>query len=511
MGFDLSSAKPVAAFDLSTAKPVDSADAPDKPSRQSYGLRVSQAGDAFDKAAGPGFWNSIGNTAAAAMDVGTHMATGLAGDLLGAGTSLVTQNPQRGAAVRSAVSDWGAPTTEAGKAADQYVGALGSPLANLLNRPVSALEDSGHPILAQGARAAEDVVPFAGPKLLGGASRLIPRIAAAMTPEVAEASNAGLKLTPQQGGGALGQAAQSLTGSAKLERSLSIKNAPQVNKLGAQEIGAPDLSDTSIANAKKPANAVYAQAKQAGPVALQPQDFQNVKVPGTLQDPAVQALQNHYSNMGQISAADLVADMRKLRADAPKNIKAPNSPSQNDLGWAQKAAADGLESALDRQLQALGPNAPVSITDFRNARVQLAKIHSVEDAMDGPNLSPKELAKQLGRNAPLSGNLKTIANAYNNFDRSLQDVSRIRDAGPFGALDTSVLALSGFKHPLGAAAVLAKPIIRSALSSDFYQKFGIRNAPVLSPAISGLLNTGGKVSPASALSLWGPQQPGLLQ
>lgn len=506
---------PVPADDL-PASIVPADDLPDAPAqaaaaKPSYSQRVSQAGDAFNKAAGPGFWNSLGNTAGAALDVGTHMATSLAGDIAGAGTSLLTQNPQRGAAVRTSIADLGAPSTAAGKAAEQYVGALGSPIADLLNKPVQALDNAGHPILAQGARAAEDVIPFAGPKALGALSRAIPKSAATLTPEVAEATNAGLSLTPQQAGGPLGQLAQGLTGSAKLERSISLKNAPQINKLGAQAIGAPDLSDASIDKAKQPALNVYAKAKTAGPVQLQPQDFSKVQAPGTLQDPAVQALQNHYASMGSIDANDLVADMRQLRADAPKNIKAPFDPSKNALGWAQKAASDALENALGRQLQTMGPSAPVSLGDFQQARMQLAKIHSVEDAMDGPNLSAKELAKQLNRNAPLSGNLRVIGNAYNNFDRSLQDVARIRDSGAFGALDTPILAMSGLKHPLVAASILAKPVVRAALASKAYQALGIRNAPVISPAIGGLLNAGSRVSPGASLPLLGQPPQGLLQ
>lgn len=501
MPFDLSSAQPVSSgFDLASAKPVQ---AP-----TSYSDRVAQTGAAFDKAAGSGL-GGIARTGLAAGENALSMLTAIPADVTGAATSMLTQNPARGASVRSAMTYQ--PKTDIGKAGQDYIGSLVSPLASLMNKPVQALNDSGHPILAQGAQAAEDVVPLAGPKLLGAAAKFLPKAGAGLAPEVTDATNAGFKLTPQQAGGPLGQALQSLTGSAKLERSVSLKNAPQVNKLGAQELGIPDLSDASLTQAKAPAIATYTKAKTAGPVQLLPQDFASVQAPGTLQDPAVQALQAHYANMGTIDASDLVADMRKLRADGPKNIKAPNAPSQNDLGWAQKAASDALEGALDRHLQAMGPAAPVDINDFRNARVQLAKVHSVEDAMDGSNLSAKELAKQLNRNVPLSGNLRTIAQAYNNFDRSFQAPSGIRDSGPFGALDTSVLGLSGGGHPLAAASVLAKPLVRAALASGPGQALSIRNAPLLSPAIAGLLQATGKASPG--LSLMGNQQPrgGLLQ
>lgn len=439
----------------------------------SYDDRVSQAGAAFDQAAGSGL-GGLARTAGAAGEDALSMFSGLGGDLAGALTSVLTQNAAKGNAVRNAVTYQ--PRTQAGKAGLNYLGALASPLTGLMNMPIQALQNSGHPILAQTARAAEDVAPFALPELRG----------AKLSAEVQQATDAGLRLTPQQAGGALGRMVQSLAGSAKLERALSLKNAPVVNKLAAEAIGTPDLSDAAIDAAKGQANAVYDQAATSGTVALKPSDFSSVKTAGTLKHADVQALQDHFSNMGTIDANDLIADMRQLRAEGPKNIRAPNAPAQNALGWAQKAAADGLEKALDRHLQGLGAQSPIDIADFRNARQQLAKIHSVQDAMEGPNVSARALNKQLDRGVPLSGNLRTIANAYGNFDRSLQDVSKIRDSGPFGALDTSLLGLAGRAHPGVLAATIAKPFARSALASKAYQHFGIGGHALLPPSAGTL-------------------------
>lgn len=293
--------------------------------------------------------------------------------------------------------------------------------------------------------------------------------ASRLSPEAQAATNAGLKITPEQANaGLVPRVLQGFSGSAKLERSLSKENAPTVNALSAQEIGAKNLTPAAIRAAKAGPNGIYEAVRGTGSVALNPADFSSVNATGTLQDPAIQALQEHYGNMGSIDANDLVTDLRQLRAHASKNIKAPNAPAQNDLGWAQQHAADALEGALDRHLQSL-PNAPVSLQDFRAARQQLAKIHSVESAVRGPNVVPKLLAKQADRGVPLSGNLRTIANAYTNFDRSLQDVTKIRDSGPVNFADLAVGGLAALHNPLLATAMFARPLLRGALASDRFQ------------------------------------------
>lgn len=329
------------------------------------------------------------------------------------------------------------------------------------------------------------------------------------TPEVQAATNAGFKLTPEQAqSGFMGQAAQSLTGGAKLERMMSRKNAPVVNQLAADEIGVNGpLSNASIQQAKAAPNAVYDAASKTGQVALDPAKFAGVKAAGTLQDPAIQALQDHYATMGTIDAQDLLTDMRQLRAHAAKNIKAPNAPAQNDLGWAQQKASGALEDSLQDHLNGMGPQAPVTIDEFRDARTTLAKIHSVEDAFDGKNVSPKDLAKQAERRVPLSGNLRTIADAASNFDRSFQDVSKIRNSGPFSGTDPLLGAIAGLSHPAGWAAMLGPPAVRSMLASGAFQR-----AVVAGKGLPSMSVPGGLIGAGSSVPLLEAQQRrGLLQ
>lgn len=302
---------------------------------------------------------------------------------------------------------------------------------------------------------------------------------AASPPEVQAAQQAGFKLTPEQVGNApIGRAVQSLSGSAKLERSMSKANAATVNDLAAQEIGVTGpLTPMALEKARAPANEVYRAVSQTGKINTDAQFASDIAGVanrtgggsfGFDVPPAIERLKQGYGDVKSFDSADAVSKVRQLRADAVKNIKAINQPEQNALGYAQKGIADAIENQLERHLQGQGNG--ILFSAFRNARVQLAKIHSVEDALQGTNVSARSLAKQLDRGVPLSGNLKTIAEAASSFDRSFQDISKLRDSGPFGVLDLGYGAAAGLAHPAALSAVLARPLARAALASRPYQK-----------------------------------------
>lgn len=336
-------------------------------------------------------------------------------------------------------------------------------------------------------------------------------VTAAVNPSVAQATRIGVKLTPEQANSGIGgRVAQSLSGSAKLERDLSKLNAKAVNDVGANEIGlsadgrqpgAP-IAPSDITKAKEPHLETYDAAASAGDVPLQADDFSGVTTRGTLKNAAVEDLRAHYAKMENISAPDLLTDVAQLRADASKNIKAPFAPAQNQLGFAQRKMADALEGALGRKLDTM-ENPPVSLADFRAARQSLAKIHSVEDSLDDAgNVSARALNKQLDNNVPLSGGLKDVAETYGNFSRSMQDVAKIKDGGPFSVLDPAIAAVTGGPAALaghavlgpigGAAAMVARPIARAVMASDPYQRAFIQSAKApaagaMSPAYQAMV------------------------
>lgn len=360
-----------------------------------------------------------------------------------------------------------------------------SDLANMAGEKTSDV--TGSPFLGSAVNTGIQALPYAAGSFVKGSPAKAP---AALTPEVAQATNAGLKLTPEQAGGALGKITQSLTGSAKLERSISKQNAPTVNNLVAQDLSLPKLTQSAVAAAKAAPNAVYDEVAKLGKIGTDAQYQSDIgavanktgagsfafDVPKGIED-----LKSGYAGVQSFDAADAVAKVRQLRRDSSANIGARYNPEQQALGYAQRQVADALDDQLARFADQNGK--PGLMDRLTAARQQLAKINTAQRAMKGDNIVASRLAKQ----APLSGNMRVVANAYNNFDRSLQDVSKIRDSGPFGVLDLGFGAAAGLAHPGALSAVLARPLARGALASDAYQRYGIRGGQLPALTLQDLL------------------------
>lgn len=340
-----------------------------------------------------------------------------------------------------------------------------------------------------------------------------PRAAPRLTPEeqaIKNANAAGYKLAPDQAGGKIGSAVQGAAGSAVLERELSVKNAPITDSLAATEIGLPKgarITPQAIQQLKKQVSAPYAELSKTGKVVVDDAFRADVEKIADRSGSAsfaedtpaaIQKLKDIYSNKKGFDAGDAVAKIRSLRADASANIKARNAPEQNALGYAQQKLADALDQQLARHVKSQG------LTDlaerYAKARVQLAKIHSVEDALQGANVSAKRLSQQKARGIPLSGNLKLIADTYDAFDRVLQEPRKIRNRGPVSALDYIVGVGGAAYNPALAAAVLARPAARRLLATDTYQHSLVpkgENATPLGPRGPNKLAAPAAVAPQS--------------
>lgn len=147
------------------------------------------------------------------------------------------------------------------------------------------------------------------------------------------------------------------------------------------------------------------------------------------------------------------------------------------------------------------PVDPTLLARFRGARKSLAKIHSVEAALKagkGQAVSAANLAKQLQKGAPLSGDLRTIAESAQNFPRAFQDLDKIRNSGPLSMLPTygglGVTAIHPAAWPALAGAVLGPPTIRALLGSELYQRAALSPRVPWWYARRGLLNLGGKAA-----------------
>ena len=451
----------------------------------------------------PWTWHSLLGLPDAAASIATGTAGQVAGGLAGLGDLAWTRNAADAAQTVQRVEHalTYQPHTSGGQAVKHFVSLPFTALGAGANWTGGKVADvTGWPLAGALANAGIQGLPM----LAGGelpALRDTPTdVEPAVAPEVAAAREAGIKLTPTQAqapGGAIGRGIESLTGTAKLERALSRANAATVGRLAGEDIGVEGpLTRAALKDAKAAPNAVYSEVARLGNVPVDDvfrQQIAGIANPGggsfSFDTPAdIARLKEGYGSLKNFDAGDAVAKARQLRRDAGANIGARYNPMQQALGHAQRAVADALEDQIDRHLQASAkPGAPRNdlIDRYRQARVQLAKINTVEQALRAGKgqVSALNLAKQLDRGAPLSGNLRAVAEAAQHFPRALQDLSKIRDEGPLSALDLKLEGGLGILKPLAALKALPAfalpPVVRAILGSDLYQDaaFGPREAP----------------------------------
>lgn len=345
------------------------------------------------------------------------------------------------------------------------------------------------------------------------------------TPEVSAAMDAGYKLTPQQAGaGIVSRNVSAIASRPQLERELSRQNQKVTDAGARADIGmAPDtrITPATLNQAAAPHNAVYQaidDLDRYGPVQPTPdyrqaiQDVRNDSGSGGNfafdVSPRVTNRIQGYSQIPEFLPSEALARVKALRAEASK-AQNSNAYHPDALATARtnRGIADALEDELDRHVQALSqpvlgmPFTPVDpnlLPQLRNSRVQLAKINNIRDALDGPNVDASALKRARDHGAQLTGNLATAADAAENFDRSVQVPSKIRDQeiSYFDAALASGTGAAGIAsgHPvLGAgmlAAMFGRPVLRLGLKNSLYQKY-LRNPPQIPMAGVGAGLAGG--------------------
>lgn len=156
-----------------------------------------------------------------------------------------------------------------------------------------------------------------------------------------------------------------------------------------------------------------------------------------------------------------------------------NHPSLESVEGLRTTGARGAPTNLSIEI----PNMPKNnlLQRFRQARQNIAKIHSIEDALIGDtgHISAPQLVKQYERGVPLSGNTLTVAKVARDFPHVTKEYEKINNLQPVGALRAmfgggELLGGIATGHPgigaaVGATTLFAPPIIRRGLLSSAVQ------------------------------------------
>ncbi len=174
----------------------------------------------------------------------------------------------------------------------------------------------------------------------------------------------------------------------------------------------------------------------------------------------------------QFSSKAALQYLRELRKQAGSNLSGMNAadPAKQALGMAQREAASTLEDLIQRHLTASGKQ---DLADsFGAARRAIAMSHSVEKALNEStaNVVAGKLTQQLVKGKPLSGELETVARFGQAFPKAAKEVTEsMPGVSPLDwALAIGSSVASGHVAPL--AGVMARPGMRSALLSDWWQQ-----------------------------------------
>lgn len=429
MGFDLSTAKPAGGFDLSTAMPVDHAAAP-------------QEDDS-------GFLKGIKDALNETVRVGVKTITGLplmAGDFM---TGL------KNAGSKLTGGSGGSPYPS--DIYNQQLDEAFAPPTNTAGKSSEALSTLAASLFAP------------GPKTLPPTQLKAADAIKAAT--LAESNKAGYVVPPSLTNSSrfgLPKLAEGLGGKQQAMLEAVDSNQPVTNTLASQAIGLnPDAGITrdSLAAVRQEAAAKgYAPLRAIGDIpadaahkemlsGLSTNQRGAASIDPRLGDADITSLAEALDKPSFDSGAlvDAISAIRAKASDA-------YSSGKTTLGKAYKAAANGLESLIDRHLQAQGDTD--SLASFREARTQIAKTYNIEKALNDTtgNVSATKLAQQLRSGSlPASGdqNLVTAARFGQAFPKAARE-----SAGEAPAISPIDLYGSAASAAHTGGASLAIPVSR---------------------------------------------------
>ena len=348
----------------------------------------------------------------------------------------------------------GAATVPAAAAISGVMGALGpseSPTESVVNPLVAAAGGAAGQWVAQKADATRKAM---------GAGYVIPPA----------------DLKP----GMVAEAASGLSGKIKTAQVASQRNQAVTDTLARKAVGlsaADELTPDALNGIRAAAAAAgYDPIKSAGTVRT---DAAFVKA---LDDIAQtqQGASRSFPGLADNGVVDLVAKLKQPAFDAGDAIDATKvlraaadkayASGDKALGKANKDAAQAIEDMLDRHLSASGQSD--ALQAFREARQLIAKTYSLQSGLNGQtgSVSAQKLAAQLAKGKPLSGELRTIAEAGSAFPKALQTLKEAPKAT--SPLDWAVAlgsaASSGNALPLAMVGI--RPAVRNALLSRPVQR-----------------------------------------
>jgi hypothetical protein len=213
-----------------------------------------------------------------------------------------------------------------------------------------------------------------------------------------------------------------------------IENQKNANRLAQRDLGLQEdgrLDPVALEAARMPHNAVFDEVARALPTLRTDWELGNAAAaigearrtnPLLRSTASVEDVRDRLLSMEQVPTQDALDAIRSYRQDAGRLFRQTEVGGSGvgvleaeQAAFAYRAAADALESAIERQVGVLYPDL---LPRLRDSRTALAKSHNVEASLVGApgnyHVDPGQVAK-LGEKFPLTGWLKEIADFNNSF------------------------------------------------------------------------------------------------
>lgn len=292
----------------------------------------------------------------------------------------------------------------------------------------------------------------------------------------------------------LGDIAESFGGKAAVKQEMTQQNQQTTNALARKAIGLPEdapLSAASIDPLKREAWKAYQD------IAALPVTKSEPAIIGSIVDEGGKPLINTPAKVG-FNPKQALEDLKQLRFDAKAQFNFYNrslNPEALTKAKELQAAADALETKFEDYAAGLGK--PGLVDALQQARVQLAKIGTVERALNDANgdVSARVLGRLADKGAPLTNELKTIGQFNNAFPKFMGEGAKSPASGVSytNLLSSPLLGLLGHSTlgpggALLAGAPFARGGMRSLLMTQAMQKTPQYTVPMLTKA-------GGQITP----------------
>ena len=308
--------------------------------------------------------------------------------------------------------------------------------------------------------------------------------------------DAGYVVTPSQAGagGVVNNTLEALGGKIKTQQLASVKNQATTDQLVRKSLGlsedAPLTPDTFKA-IRDAAGKSYENLRSLGTIqadktystAINQLAQQSRNAGKSFPGLAKNDLEAVVSSLDQkaFDAGDAIDAVRLLRDSA----ESAYAKGDKGLGKAYRSASTALEDMLDRAAQGTGN--PELVGSFRQARQQIAKSYSVENALNqgAGTVNANKLAQQLAKGKPLSGELKQVAQFAQAFPKAAQSNVTVPAFSPLDVFSGGVGVGTG--NPLLVGLTASRPVARTLVLNKSYQN-ALVNPPSYTP---GLLERSG--------------------